>query len=108
VREEVKRLVEAGQVVRWPVKPRCTNPLSVALKKKEDGSLKKRLVLDHSPCVNVSLEDDIYRLTTLQDAINATRKGIFQVIFDLKSAFHHIRLHPSVYELFGFKVVKED
>jgi hypothetical protein len=44
-------------------------------------------------------------MTTLQDAINSTRKGNFQVVFDLKSAFHHVRLHVDSYELKGFKVV---
>jgi hypothetical protein len=65
----------------------------VAIKCLEDGSLKKRLVLDLSRCVNLAAEDDRYCMTTLQDAINSTRKGDFQVVFDLKSAFHHMRLH---------------
>jgi hypothetical protein len=53
----------------------------------------------------LAVEDDRYRMTTLQDAINSTRKGDFQVVFDLKSAFHHVRLHADSYELMGFKVV---
>jgi hypothetical protein len=51
------------------------------------------------------VEDDRYHMTTLQDAIDSTRKGDFQVVFDLKSAFHHVRLHAGSYELKGFKVV---
>jgi hypothetical protein len=47
-------------------------------------------------------------MTTLQDAINSTRKGNFQVVFDLKSAFHQVRLHAGSYELMGFKVVDEE
>jgi hypothetical protein len=58
--------------------------------------------------VNLAINDDDYRMTTLQDAINATRKGDFLVVFDLKSAFHHIRLHASMYELMGFKVTDKD
>ncbi len=58
--------------------------------------------------VNLALEDDDYRMTTLQDAINNTVKGDYQVVFDLKSAFHHIRLHPSVYDLMGFQVKQPD
>jgi hypothetical protein len=53
----------------------------------------------------LAVEDDRYRMTTLQDAINSTRKGDFQVVFDLKSAFHHVRLHADSYALMGFKVV---
>jgi hypothetical protein len=77
----------------------------VAIKCLEDWSLKKCLVLDLSRSVNLAVEDDRYRMTTLQDAINFTRKGNFQVVFDLKSAFHHVRLHADSYELMGFKVV---
>jgi hypothetical protein len=84
VQEEVARLVDSGQVVEWDAKPRCCNPLTVAVKRLDDRSLKKRLVLDLSWCVNLAVEDDRYRMTTLQDAINSTRKGDFQVVFDLK------------------------
>jgi hypothetical protein len=105
VLEEVARLLNFGQVVEWDAKPRCCNPLTVAVKRLDDGSLKKRLALDLSRCVNLAVEDDRYRMTTLQDAINSTRKGNFQVVFDLKSAFHQVRLHAGSYELMGFKVV---
>jgi hypothetical protein len=47
-------------------------------------------------------------MTTLQDAVNSTRKVDFQVVFDLKSAFHHVRLHAGSYELMGFKVADEE
>jgi hypothetical protein len=100
--------VDAGQVFEWPCRLRCTNPLTVATKVKDDGSIKRRLVLDLSRCVNLTLASDDFRMVTLQDAINATREGSFQLVFDLKSAFHHIRLHPSCYELMGFKVNRED
>jgi hypothetical protein len=79
VQEEVARLVNSGQVVECDAKPRCCNPLTV--------------------------EDDRYHMTSLQDAINSTRKGNFQVVFDLKLAFHHVRLHVESYKLMGFKVV---
>jgi hypothetical protein len=108
VREEVARLLESGQIVKCDTKPRCCYPLTVAVKRKDDGELKKRLVLDLSRCVNLAVKDDDYRMTTLQDAINSTRKGDFQVVFDLKSAYHYVRLHSSSYELMGFKVTDEE
>jgi hypothetical protein len=108
VQEEVAQLVESGQVVKWSKKLRCVNPLSVALKRKNSGEVKRRLVLDLSRAVNLALDNDDYRLTTLQDAINATGKGDFQVVFDFKSAFHHIRLHASMYELMGFKITDKN
>jgi hypothetical protein len=37
VREEVARLLESGQVVEWDVKPRCCNPLTVAVKHLDNG-----------------------------------------------------------------------
>jgi hypothetical protein len=98
--------------VKCDTKPRCCNPLTVAaVKHKDDGELKKRLVLDLSrcvSCVNLTVKDDDYRMTTLQDVVNSTRKGDFQVMFDLKSAFHHVRLHSSSYELMGFNVTDEE
>jgi hypothetical protein len=108
IQEEVARLVESGQVVKWAKKPRCVNPLRVALKRKDNGKVKRRLVMDLSRAVNLALENDNYCMTTLQDAINATWKGDFQVMFDLKSAFHHVRLHTSMYELMGFKITDKN
>jgi hypothetical protein len=64
--------VDAGQVFEWPCRLRCTNPLTVATKVKDDGSIKRRLVLDLSRCVNLTLASDDFRMVTLQDAINAT------------------------------------
>jgi hypothetical protein len=95
VREEVARLLESGQVVEWDAKPRCCNPLTVAVKRLDNGGLKKRLVLDLLRCVNLAVKDNRYRMTTLQDAIDSTRKGNFQVVFDLKSAFHQVRLYAG-------------
>jgi hypothetical protein len=105
VRKEVARLLESGQVVEWDAKPRCCNPLTVAVKRLDNGGLKKRLVLDLLRCVNLAVKVDRYRMNTLQDTIDSTKKGDYQVVFDLKSAFHHVRLHACSYKLIGFKVV---
>jgi hypothetical protein len=40
VREEVARLLESWQIVKCDTKPRCCNPLTVAVKRKDDGELK--------------------------------------------------------------------
>jgi hypothetical protein len=105
--EETDRLLVNGQIVEWPCRPRCVNPLTVAKKRKEDGTLKLRLVLDLSRCVNLAIADDKFRMATIQDALNGTRQGDFQLTFDLKSAFHHLALHPSYYELMGFKINRD-
>jgi hypothetical protein len=64
--------------------------------------------LDLTRCVNPSLDDNDFRMATLQDAINSVRKGDFQVVFDLKASFHHVRFHPSMCELMGFQVKQLD
>jgi hypothetical protein len=58
VRQEVARLLGSGQVVEWDTKPRCCNPLTVAVKRMDNGELKKRLVLDLLRCVNLAVKDD--------------------------------------------------
>jgi hypothetical protein len=105
--EETDRLLASGQIVEWFCPPRCTNPLTVAVKRKEDGTIKLRLVLDLSRCVNLAIADDKFRMASIQDALNGTRQGDFQLTFDLKSAFHHLALHPAYYELMGFKVKRD-
>jgi hypothetical protein len=34
--------------------------------------------------------------------------GLYQSVFDISKAYHHLRLHPSSYELVGFCVQDED
>jgi hypothetical protein len=52
VREELKRLLSGGQIVRSSTPMTFTNPLSVAQKLNADGTIKKRLVIDLSRRVN--------------------------------------------------------
>jgi hypothetical protein len=101
VLEEVLRLEAAGLVVRCVSQPLCCNPLSVAFKIKPDGSYKKRLVIDLSRHVNRLCTDSKYRMCTL------TMKGDFQYVFDLESAYHHLRIHPDSYRFLGFCVTIE-
>jgi hypothetical protein len=108
VLRETERLVQEGQVVLWPHKPRFTNPLTVAVNNRPDGSVKLRMVLDLSRGVNPAIPEDRYKMATLQDALDGTRRGDYQLTFDLKSAFHHLKLHPSCYELMGFAVTGAD
>jgi hypothetical protein len=61
-----------------------------------------------SRSVKEALEDNVFSMSILQDAINITRKRDNQVIFDLKATFHHIGIHPECYELLGFQVLGRD
>jgi hypothetical protein len=108
VREEVDRLVKAGQVVRIASATTCTNPLSVAYKVNADGSIKKRLVIDLSRRVNIFVTPDSYRMSRFQDALSQLSAGDFQAVFDVSKAYHHLRLAPESYDLVGFCVPDED
>ena len=39
----------------------------------------------------------------LKTALDTTKPDDFQVVADLSEAYHHVRLHPSQYNYFGFK-----
>jgi hypothetical protein len=98
IRAEVARLLA----------PLCTNPLSVALKVNMDGSIKKRLVIDLSRWLNRFVRPDSFKMAQFQDALAQSLKGDYQSLFDISKAYHHLRLHPSSYELVGFCVQDED
>jgi hypothetical protein len=98
IRAEVARLLA----------PLCTNPLSVALNVNMDGSIKKRLVIDLSRWLNGFVRPDSFKMAQFQDALAQSLKGDYQSLFDISKAYHHLRLHPSSYELVGFCVQDED
>jgi hypothetical protein len=89
VQEEVAWLVKSGQVVKGAEKPRCVNPLTVAVKRKDNVESKRRLVLDLSLCVNLAINDDDYRMTTLQGRHSPIFLGSFYLssIFSSSSEF---------------------
>ena len=92
VRETVYELKEAGVVEFTTQKPECVSPLTVSEKTKPDGSKKLRLCWDGSRCVNLALKKQTVTLSHLQKALETTREGDFQIIYDLKSAYHHIKI----------------
>jgi hypothetical protein len=108
VRTEVARLLAAGQIVEVKTAPLCTNPISVAFKVNMDGSIKEQLVIDLSRWVNGFVRPDSFKMAQFQDALAKSSKGDYQSVFDISKAYHHLRLHPSSYELAGFCVQDED
>jgi hypothetical protein len=108
MRAEVARLLAAGQIVEVTTAPLCTNPLSVAFKVNMDGSIKKQLVIDLSRWVNGFVRRDSFKMAQFQDALAQSSKGDYQSVFDISKAYHHLRLHPSPYELVGFCVQDVD
>jgi hypothetical protein len=101
-------LVKDGQVVETKVAPICTNPLSVTHKINTDGSTKKRLCIDLSRWVNKFVVPDKYKMAQFQDDLAQSTPGDCQSVCDISKAYHHIRLHPDLYELVGFCVEDAD
>ena len=75
VKEEVKKLVEKGCVIRVTSKPRFCNPLSVAEKKG-----KKRMVIDLSRCLNIHLDNRKFKMDDLNRAIEQIRPMDYLVL----------------------------
>jgi hypothetical protein len=65
-------------------------------------------VIDLSRWVNGFVRADSFKMAQFQDALAQLSKGVYQSVFDIPKAYHHLRLHPSSYELVGFCVQDED
>ena len=96
VQEHVQTLVERGVVRRSQDRPRCINPLTVATKEVGEGQVKYRLCLDLSRCVNPRVKREHCKLTTFKAAVSLMLPGDFQAVYDLASAYHHVRMHLSL------------
>ncbi len=77
------------------------SPLTVSKKYGRDGNIKNRLCWDGSRWVNLFIRVQKVVLSHLQRALEITRKGDFQVVYDLKAAYHHVRIHPSQTKYLG-------
>lgn len=108
VRQSVKELKLAGIVKFVDDKPWCVSPLTVSERIEPDGSKKLRLCWDGSRCVNLCLKEQKVTLAHLQRALELTEKDDYQVIYDLKSAYHHIRIHDSHTKFLGASFITED
>ena len=95
VKKTVLEMKEAGIVQFVNDKPFCVSPLTVAEKTGPNGKTKLRLCWDGSRCVNKCLAKTKVTLSHLQRALEMTNKDDFQIKYDLKSAFHHIKIHRS-------------
>ena len=108
VHQAVADLQKSGVVEFVDSKPHCVSPLTVSKKTGRDGFIKKRLCWDGSRCVNTYLKEQKVTLAHLQRALEITREGDFQVTYDLKAAYHHIRIHPSQTKYLGAAIKKPD
>lgn len=84
-------LESSGVIAFIQHRPHCVNPLGLVTKVTEDG-VKHRLVLDASGWLNLHIDPPTVRLAHLDKALGMTRPKDFQVVFDLKSAYHNVKI----------------
>jgi len=101
VRQAVRDLVRQGVARIVSEKPFCISPLTVSTRILPDGTEKKRLCWDGSRCVNLLVKEQPVKLAHLQRALEMTKPGDFQVKYDLKSAYHHIKIHQDHIKFLG-------
>ena len=86
-------------------KPRCVNPLTVVVQSNPvTGEIKFRPVIDMSRHVNRYMVVPHTRLQDLGFSEVWVTPNIFQTALDLQQMFHHVKLHESMYEYFGFEL----
>ena len=93
--QAVAELQKRGVIEFRDEKPLCVSPLTVSKKFGRDGITKNRLCWDGSRCVNLYVKEQKVVLSHLRRSLEITREGDFQVTYDLKAAYHHVRIHPS-------------
>lgn len=108
VRETVLQMAKEGIVRLVDDKPHCVSPLSVVSKVSPTGVEKLRLCWDGSRCVNQYLKEQKVTLAHFHRALELTHQGDFQIKYDLKSAYHHIRMVPQQTKYLGAAFEKED
>ena len=104
VREEVLKLVQQGVVKLVQEQPHVVSPLTVATNTKG----KKRLCLDLSRTVNPCITTRGVSLADLRATLQITEEGDWQGVYDLASAYHHIKIYPEHVKYLGASFTKED
>jgi len=100
--EQVKDLLRQGVLERVPYKPHCINPLGLVTKL-VNGTPKHRLIFDGSRLINDCVEPPTVKLAYLQKALLKIKKNQLLGVFDLKSCYFHIKIHPSQIKFFGIQ-----
>lgn len=104
VRQEVCKLQAQGVVRFVSEKPTVVSPLTVAVNAKG----KKRLCLDLSRTVNDAINIPAVVLADLKAALQITERGDWQGVYDLASAYHHIKIYPEHVKYLGAAFKKTD
>ena len=99
----VEELVSDTTVSEVFSQPLCYSPLTVA-SRYVDGLLKLRMCIDLSRYINLLLKKEAVTLPSLDKALKLLLPGDYQATFDLKSAFHHVLIHPDDRQYLGFSI----
>ena len=103
LQEHVETLLVDATVDEVFSQPLCCSPLTVA-SRYVDGLLRLRMCIDLSRYINLLLKKEAVTLPSLDKAIKMFLPGDFQATFDLKSAFHHVLIHPDHRQYLGFSI----
>ena len=104
VREEVLKLKQAGVVTFVDTPPFIVSPLTVA----SNSAGKLRLCLDVSRSVNKFLNIPKVVLADLRTALQITDPNDWQAVYDLSSAYHHIKILKDHVKFLGAAFQTED
>ena len=75
----------------------CVNPLTVATNSKN----KKRLCIDLSRSLNKVSKKKKFQIESTDSALAMIEEDSWCAAFDLKAAYHHIRLNENVHKYFS-------
>ena len=103
LKEIVGEWIDLGTVMEVFSPPRLINPLTMVVETRGDN-VKYRPILDHSRCFNKIVDLPKVKLDDLNFSEKWLKPNDFQTSMDLSNMFHHVQLHPSMYEFFGFKL----
>jgi len=103
--EQVHILLQQGVLRKVSQKPHCVSPLGLVTKQVQGGGVKHRLIFDGSRLVNDSVDPPMVKLAHLQKALLKINCNQLLGVFDLKSCYFHIKIHPSQTTYFGVKLV---
>ena len=104
VRTEVRNLEKSGVVHFVSERPHTVSPLTVA----SNTAGKLRLCLDVSRSVNNYITVPKVVLADLTVALEATEPGDWQAVYDLSSAYHHIKVLEAHTKFLGAAFENED
>ena len=99
---EVEAGLKANILVEWPegTRPWVVNPMSMLTKEVAAGKLKHRLLIDPR-YINLFMEHCPVVYETLRDLAYTLWPGDLLMVFDDKSGFNHIPIHPEHWGYLG-------